>query len=350
HHHNSLAGFRQKVKTLIPRYFGKRTQADGPSSFVRVEESIQVDIQSTTLTDDEKEKIVIDPHGPLDYLRENLGKDIRSKLIDAFNEFLEVPNDKLDVIKRIIDLLHNASLLIDDIQDSSTLRRGVPVAHSIFGVVQIINLANYAYFVAQRELTNLTNPLSFSIYTEELIHLHRGQGMELHWRDTMQCPSEVEYIEMALDKTGGLSRLAIRLMQAESASGTDYVPLVETLGLLFQIRNDYQNLQSDTYSTNKGFCEDIGEGKFSYPIIHSIRSRPGDLRLLSILKQRSEDITVRKYAVEYIDSTGSFDYCERKIISLMQQAREQVRRSIADTTHRGSQIEKILNMLEIDKK
>lgn len=239
---------------------------------------------------------------------------------------------------------------IDDIQDSSTLRRGVPVAHSIFGVVQIINLANYAYFVAQRELTNLTNPLSFSIYTEELIHLHRGQGMELHWRDTMQCPSEVEYIEMALDKTGGLSRLAIRLMQAESASGTDYVPLVETLGLLFQIRNDYQNLQSDTYSTNKGFCEDIGEGKFSYPIIHSIRSRPGDLRLLSILKQRSEDITVRKYAVEYIDSTGSFDYCERKIISLMQQAREQVRRSIADTTHRGSQIEKILNMLEIDKK
>ncbi|KAJ1712010.1 isoprenoid synthase domain-containing protein [Aspergillus flavus] len=342
-----MKGFRQKVKTLIPRYFGNRTQEDGPSSFVRVEESIQVDIQSTTHTDDEKEKILT---GPLDYLRENLGKDIRSKLIDAFNEFLEVPNDKLDVIKRIIDLLHNASLLIDDIQDSSTLRRGVPVAHSIFGVAQTINSANYAYFIAQRELTNLTNQLSFSIYTEELIHLHRGQGMELHWRDTMQCPSEVEYIEMALDKTGGLFRLAIRLMQAESASGTDYVPLVETLGLLFQIKDDYQNLQSDTYSTNKGFCDDIGEGKFSYPIIHSIRSRPGDLRLLSILKQRSEDITVRKYAVEYIDSTGSFDYCERKITSLMQQAREQVRRSIADTTHRGSQIEKILNMLEIDKK
>lgn len=42
----------------MPRYFGKRTQADGPSSFVRVEESIQVDIQSTTHTDDEKEKVV----------------------------------------------------------------------------------------------------------------------------------------------------------------------------------------------------------------------------------------------------------------------------------------------------
>ncbi|KAE8340171.1 hypothetical protein BDV24DRAFT_152188 [Aspergillus arachidicola] len=288
--------------------------------------------------------------GPLDYLRENPGKDIRGKLIDAFNEFLEVPNDKLDVIKRIIDLLHNASLLIDDIQDSSTLRRGVPVAHSIFGVAQTINSANYAYFIAQRELTYLNNPLSFSIYTEELLHLHRGQGMELHWRDTLQCPSEEEYIQMALDKTGGLFRLAIRLMQAESASGIDYVPLVETLGLLFQIRDDYQNLQSDTYSTNKGFCEDIGEGKFSYPIIHSIRSRPGDLRLLSILKQRSEDLTVRKYAVEHIESTGSFDYCERKIALLLQQAREQVRRSIADTTHRGSQIEKILNMLEIDKK
>ncbi|KAG6023933.1 hypothetical protein E4U41_001906 [Claviceps citrina] len=261
---------------------------------------------------------------PLDYLRDSPGKDIRSGLTDAFNEFLCVPEDKVAVIKRIIDLLHNGSLLIDDIQDSSKLRRGVPVAHSIFGIAQTINSANLAYFLAQRELEQLSNPAAFAIYTEELINLHRGQGMELHWRESLHCPTEAEYLRMIQNKTGGLFRLAIRLLQGESRSSRDYVPLVDTLGTLFQIRDDYQNLQSDLYSKNKGFCEDISEGKFSYPVIHSIRARPGDLRLLNILKQRSEDIMVKQYAVSYIQSTGSFAFCRQKIDGLARRVEEQL--------------------------
>jgi len=54
------------------------------------------------------------------------------------------------------------------------------------------------------------------IFTEELINLHRGQGMDLYWRDSLICPSEADYLEMVGNKTGGLFRLAVRLMQAES--------------------------------------------------------------------------------------------------------------------------------------
>lgn len=236
---------------------------------------------------------------------------------------------------------------IDDIQDSSKLRRGVPVAHSIFGIAQTINSANLAYFVAQKELEQLTNPRAYAIFTEELVNLHRGQGMELHWRDSLQCPTEDEYMRMVGNKTGGLFRLAIRLMQGESSSDGDFVPLVETLGILFQIRDDFQNLQSDVYSKNKGYCEDISEGKFSYPIIHSIRSRPGDLRLLSILKQRSEDSMVKEYAVDYIRSTGSFRYSRQKIESLLRQAREQLRGLEEDGSNRGEKMRAILELLEI---
>jgi geranylgeranyl diphosphate synthase type 3 len=133
----------------------------------------------------------------------------------------------------------------------------------------------------------------------------------------------------------------------KSTDVRDYIPLVEDLGVLFQIRDDYQNLQSDTYSANKGFCEDITEGKFSYPIIHSIRSRPGDLRLYSILRQRSEDIAVKQYAVDYIRSTGSFLHCEQKMVALLQQAREKVR-AVAGATQNGLRMEGILDMLAID--
>lgn len=107
---------------------------------------------------------------------------------------------------------------VDDVEDSSTLRRGIPVAHNIFGTAQTINSANYVYFQALEELVKLNNAKVVQIYTEELINLHRGQGMDLFWRDTLTCPDEDEYLEMVGNKTGGLFRLAVKLMQAESNS------------------------------------------------------------------------------------------------------------------------------------
>ena len=105
---------------------------------------------------------------------------------------------------------------VDDVEDSSILRRGVPVAHNIFGTAQTINSANYIYFLALDEIQKLKNPAAIGIYTQELLNLHRGQGMDLFWRDTLTCPNEEEYLEMVGNKTGGLFRLAIKLMQAES--------------------------------------------------------------------------------------------------------------------------------------
>lgn len=125
---------------------------------------------------------------------------------------------------------------IDDVQDDAVLRRAVPVAHSIFGVPQTINSANYVYFLALQELLKLNQPHMITIYTEELINLHRGQGIELFWRDSRQCPTEEEYIEMVNNskyawcaccvcnadiahiETSGLFRLAVRLMQEAAGS------------------------------------------------------------------------------------------------------------------------------------
>lgn len=134
----------------------------------------------------------------------------------------------------------------------------------------------------------------------------------------MTCPTENDYLEMVSNKTGGLFRLAIKLMQAEStrdASFPDCVPLVNTIGLLFQILDDYANLSSATYTAHKGLAEDLTEGKFSFPVIHSIRSDPSNLVLLNILRQKTTDEEVKKYAIKYMDEkTGSFAYT-RKVLS-----------------------------------
>lgn len=129
------------------------------------------------------------------------------------------------------------------------LRRGSPAAHCLFGVAQTINAANYAYFLAQNELLAFPNPFgAFQIFNEEMVNLHRGQGLELFWRDTMTVPTEAEYIKMVSNKTGGLVRLAARLLQNVSSTSHNVVPLAELIGRIFQIRDDYQNLCSDKVS------------------------------------------------------------------------------------------------------
>lgn len=176
------------------------------------------------------------------------------------------------------------------------------------------------YFLALQEVQKLDNPSAINIYVSELLNLHRGQGMDLFWRDTLTCPSEEEYLEMVGNKTGGLFRLAVKLMQAESDTGKDCVNLVNVLGLIFQICDDYLNLSNTTYTSNKGMCEDLTEGKFSFPIIHSIRADPNSHQLINILKQKTKDEEVKRYAIAYMEGTDSFAYTQTVVQELRDRA------------------------------
>lgn len=253
------------------------------------------------------------------YINSVPGKDVRGKLVDCFQLWMKVDSPKvLQDIKEIVGQLHNASLLVDDIEDNSKLRRGVPVAHSIFGVASVINTANYVYFQALQKCHSLDHPEAMNVFVKEMLNLHRGQGHDIMWRDNAKCPTEQEYCNMVIDKTGGLFRLAVGLMKAfaTECKQTNFSPLVNNLGLYFQIRDDLINLADEEYFKSKSFCEDLTEGKFSYPIIHCVRKDESDTRLLSILKQRTEDTDVKRYAQKMMKEAGSLHYTREKCISI----------------------------------
>ncbi|KAL8676387.1 MAG: hypothetical protein Q9186_007083 [Xanthomendoza sp. 1 TL-2023] len=264
---------------------------------------------------------------PFEYLMGKPGKSFRRQLLVALNVWTDVDESSLGIINRVVEMLHNASLLIDDIQDSSRLRRGGPAAHLVFGTAQTINAANYVYYLAQGELIGLKNwSAAIQIYSEELLNLHRGQGLDLYWRDTLTVPTEEEYMQMINFKTGGLFRLAARLLQSASSKPYDLVPLVESVGLVFQIRDDYQNLCSEHMASAKGYCDDLTEGKFSFPVVHSIRNSPdGNNELLNILKQRTDDVRLKAQAVWYMQTeTDSFEYTKGKLRDLLATARNRL--------------------------
>ncbi|WWC85164.1 uncharacterized protein L201_000021 [Kwoniella dendrophila CBS 6074] len=275
---------------------------------------------------------------PYTYISANPGKEFRGKLIDAFNLWLKVPEEDLKVVTRIVRMLHNASLLMDDVEDNSELRRGLPVAHTIYGIPQTINTANYVYFLAMQELLSLRSNNSnkgkekakdvdvVGLVTDELLHLHRGQGLDLFWRDTLTCPTEKEYVDMVLGKAGGLLRLAVKLMMAKSDSDADYVPLVNLISVWFQIRDDYMNLQSSEYEANKGYCEDLTEGKFSFPVVHGVRADTSNRQILNVLQKKTNSHSLKKHVVDYLrDETKSFEYTKRIIVDLQNQIEDEIK-------------------------
>lgn len=118
------------------------------------------------------------------------------------------------------------------------------------------------------------------------------------------------------------------------------------MGTLFQICDDYLNLSSTAYTKNKGLCEDLTEGKFSFPIIHSIRSNPQNLQLINILKQKTRDEEVKKYAVSYMESTGSFEYSRKVIKDLKAKALAMID-SLEDGKGDGNEVRRILGKMDV---
>ncbi|KYN41094.1 Geranylgeranyl pyrophosphate synthase [Trachymyrmex septentrionalis] len=217
-------------------------------------------------------------------------------------------------------------LRIDDIQDNSILRRGIPVAHSVYGTASSLSAANYILVIALERVINLKHPGATQVYMEQLLELHRGQGMDIFWRDNFICPTEEDYKTMTIRKTGGLFNLAVRLMKLFSTYEEDFSSLIATLGLYFQIRDDYCNLCLGEYTENKSYCEDLTEGKFSFPIIHALRSNPDDRQIINIVRQRTKDIEVKRHCIKLLERFGSFKYTRNVLEELDSTARAEIER------------------------
>lgn len=227
---------------------------------------------------------------PLLYLSSMPSKGVRSVLIEALNTWLNVPAAAVATITSVVDRLHGASLILDDLEDNSPLRRGLPSVHTIFGPAQAINSANALFVRAVSETAASLRPASLAAALEELENLHRGQSWDLAWKHNLLCPGESDYVSMIDHKTGGMFRLLVRLMVAEApepnkldAAGLGRLTLL--FGRFFQIRDDYMNFGD--YAAQKGFCEDLDEGKFSYPVVHCLASCP-EYRghILGVFRQR----------------------------------------------------------------
>ncbi|KAF9469602.1 isoprenoid synthase domain-containing protein [Collybia nuda] len=294
---------------------------------------------------------------PYTYLTSNPGKEVVRHMANALNDWFHVPPEQLALIIKISSMLQNDCLLFDDIEDGSELRRGQPVAHHVYGVPHTVNSASYIVIKVYSDALALKGLMQASrgstdvpilpeqIITEGLLDAHRGQALDISWRDKIQCPTEDQYIDMVKNKTGGLFRILMRLMMAcaTKRQDEDCVPFINIIGVLYQIRDDYKNLLDATYTSTKGFAEDLTEGKFSFPIVHAIHADEFNTEVIDIIRQRPKTPTLKKTAITHMrDRSKSLEYTLEVLRTIQKLAEAEVQ-----SLGGNPRLKKILEMFRV---
>jgi geranylgeranyl diphosphate synthase type I len=175
-----------------------------------------------------------------------------------------------EAVFEVPELLHNASLVVDDIEDAATERRGGPAAHLSYGVPIALNAANAAYFralaVLRTHLDDARRLRALDMLSEELLAAHFGQALDLTLAASVKLGTEVRiahYELLARAKTGALVRIAARLGAIAAAADArveeDLATWAGELGLAYQILDDIADLAVGS--------PDVERGRITYPLL-----------------------------------------------------------------------------------
>ncbi len=225
----------------------------------------------------------------------------------------------------IPEVIHNGTLVIDDIEDSSEIRRGKPCSYKIYGNDIAINVGNAMYYLPLLPIMLNREKLSaevqrdvYEIYVQEMVNLSMGQAMDIAWHrgianaDTL---NEQDYLQMCAYKTGTLARMSAKIAAVIAGAEPKLVEklgrLAESIGVAFQMQDDILDLTGEEFAKSKGCVGgDISEGKRSLLVIYTLqKATPEDKkRLLEILAMHTFNQVLRDEAITIIKKNGAFKH------------------------------------------
>ncbi|MCR4368843.1 MAG: polyprenyl synthetase family protein [archaeon] len=219
----------------------------------------------------------------------------------------------------IPELVHNGTIMVDDVEDNSSLRRGKKSTHLIFGVDVAVNAANAMYYLPlalvfnSKELKDSTKARLYDVYSQEMLQLSMGQAMDIHWHRGNKNVSEKEYLQMCSYKTGSLARMALKFGSIiGTGSAVQQAALGDfgtSVGIAFQIQDDILNLRPSK-SWGKALGDDINEGKRTLMVIHALPLLPDNKRkrLSAILAKQDNSKEEILEAIGLIEETGAMEF------------------------------------------
>ena len=242
------------------------------------------------------------------------GKRLRPMLLLLAAKALGRFNDNHLVLAAVIEFIHTATLLHDDVVDESDLRRGKDSANAVWGNAASVLVGDYLYSSAFEMMVRTNNMRVMEILSTTTTAIAEGEVLQL-----LNCnnpdTTEEKYLQVIARKTAILfsaaTRLSAVLSDADKETEEALAVYGQQLGVAFQLIDDALDYKSTAEDLGKNLGDDLAEGKPTLPLIYAIAhgSEKEAGIIIEAIKQGSRDAFNEVYTI--VLSTKAIEYTEK---------------------------------------
>jgi len=248
------------------------------------------------------------------YIIGNGGKRLRPMLLLLAAKALGKVDDHHLILAAVIEFIHTATLLHDDVVDESVLRRGKESANAVWGNAASVLVGDYLYSSAFEMMVRTNNMRVMDILSKTTTAIAEGEVLQL-----LNCnnpdTTEQKYLEVIARKTAILfstaTRLAAIISNADAATEEALTIYGQQLGVAFQLIDDALDYKANTADLGKNLGDDLAEGKPTLPLIYAIEhGTPEQAKIvIDAIRLGSRDAFNEVYAV--VKATNAIEYTEQ---------------------------------------
>ncbi len=249
------------------------------------------------------------------YIVGNGGKRLRPMLLLLSAKALGNVSQNHLILAAVVEFIHTATLLHDDVVDESDLRRGKESANAVWGNAASVLVGDYLYSSAFEMMVRTDNMRVMGLLSKTTTAIAEGEVLQL-----LNCnnpeTTEEKYLEVIARKTAILFSAATQLAAIISGSSIEIeIALAnygQHLGIAFQLIDDALDYKASTEELGKNLGDDLAEGKPTLPLIYAIQNgSPEEAEIIiSAIKTGNRDVFNDVYTV--VKRTKAIDYTENR--------------------------------------
>jgi len=235
-----------------------------------------------------------------------------------------------------IEMVHNFTLVHDDIVDKSELRRGKRCLHHIYGLGNAINSGDGLFSMAYEVMADNFDILSherfckvFKIFAKSVTEVCEGQALDISWAKNRRWDiTKEDYFQMLRRKTGALISCSCQCGGAIGNASEEQLKALDSfgisMGMAFQIHDDVLNLMGDVDEYGKEIGGDINEGKRTLIVIDTLEKCTPEEKdyLIRILDKEENDKTEIEKALGIINKHGSIERASQRAKEITEEAKK----------------------------
>lgn len=317
------------MKEEIKRYFG--TRLEGKSTLGRLYKTIKRDldqVEDSLRNWTQSSNMIISDISS--YLFQKSGKRIRPAILLLCAKLLGYDGKEHIHMSALVESIHTASLLHDDIIDNSDVRRGNQTVHAKWGPNITVLLGDYLYIKTLGSSLDTPHREIIRILTDVSAEMIDGELQEYSVSGNLGL-EESKYLEILSKKTASLFAASGHIAAVLAGAGKKGKKLLtdfgNDLGMSFQLIDDLLDFSGDEKKLGKPILSDLSEKRITLPLIYTIKNadRDGRKRLSDMLERGSLPDEAKADIISMVKSNGALKYTFQKATEYSENAKKTIR-------------------------